>query len=388
MNAELIKFFKATGTIILSVFAIYLTIGMLLGCLPSYIEGELGGGSLTVGIVIGLQSLATLLFRAYSGKLTDTIGAKQSFNKGLLFVVLSAIIYLLASGFIHGFGLAILMICVARTLHGMAESLIVTGGLTWAIHEVGIAQSGKVMTWNGIAMYGGIAIGAPLAIGLEKNLGIQSIFWTMLLLSLLSLILTFKRKGAPVDPEFKRIPFYKVISQVSAQGLGLAFSSIGFACISSFITLLFTHYHWIHVSKAFIGFGVAYVAVRIFFGHLPDRLGGYKVAIYSFILAAVGQLLIALSITELWVIIGCILSGIGFSLIFPALGVLAITKVPPQMRGTALGAFAAFFDLSLAIATPLAGLLVFFWGYNSIYYFGGLCSLVAIWMIQNDLSKS
>jgi hypothetical protein len=62
-----------------------------------------------------------------------------------------------------------------------------------------------------------------------------------------------------------RAPFYKVIGKISSQGLGLAFSSIGFACISSFVALFFTQKQWGDASLAFMLFGGSYVLVRIFF---------------------------------------------------------------------------------------------------------------------------
>ena len=81
-NAE--KGFAALITpIIISVFAVYLTIGMTLGVLPSYIKNDLKFGNLIVGAVIGLQSIATLLTRAYSGRITDTLGAKTGNHRGL-----------------------------------------------------------------------------------------------------------------------------------------------------------------------------------------------------------------------------------------------------------------------------------------------------------------
>ncbi|MNW01771.1 major facilitator superfamily transporter [compost metagenome] len=84
----------------------------------------------------------------------------------------------------------------------------------------------------------------------------------------------------------------------------------------------------------------------MFFSSFPDRFGGYKIALVSLLIEAAGQLLICLSLTETMALVGCALTGVGFSLIFPALGVLAIKKVAPQMRGTALAGYAAFFDLS------------------------------------------
>jgi predicted MFS family arabinose efflux permease len=77
-------------------------------------------------------------------------------------------------------------------------------------------------------------------------------------------------------------------------------------------------------------------------------------------------------------IVGCALTGIGFSLVFPSLGVLAIKKVTPHMRGTALGAYSAFFDLSLGLAGPIAGIIAGWFGYQAIYIFGAAGALLAI----------
>src|SRR5690606_26847418 len=77
----------------------------------------------------------------------------------------------------------------------------------------------------------------------------------------------------------KRTPFYKVLGAVLWPGMGLALSSVGFGLITAFIALLFAAKQWGNASLAFTAFGLAFISARIFFGHLPDKLGGAKVAL-------------------------------------------------------------------------------------------------------------
>jgi len=381
------RFQKIIIPIIVSVFAIYLSIGMTLGVLPGFVKNDLKFDSLLVGVVIGLQFLATLLTRAYAGKLTDTKGPKLSSKIGILLIILSGIIYLIAAVFSQLALVALGLIMLARIVHGIAESLSITSALTWGIGLVGTQKSGKVMTWNGIAMYAGIAIGAPLAIWMKSTFGLSAVFAGLIFLSVISWLSTVQLPTLAVDASHVRTPFYKVIGLIAGQGLGLAFSSIGFACISSFISLLFAAKNWGNPSMAFMIFGTAYILTRVFFSSFPDRFGGYRVALVSLLIEAAGQLLICFSLTETMALLGCALTGVGFSLIFPALGVLAIKKVAPQMRGTALAGYAAFFDLSLALAGPIAGLIAGWFSYQAIYLFGAISCLLALFIVFSNKSK-
>ncbi|MEI3791135.1 MULTISPECIES: MFS transporter [unclassified Chryseobacterium] len=377
-KGQTINFYTATMPIILSVFAIYLTIGISLGVLPKFVQNNLGFNSIIIGMVIGLQSLATLLTRAYSGKITDTKGAKKSKMLGVLLSVIAGIAYILAVSFQASPQTALVFLLLARMIHGVGESFLVTGALTWGIGLVGHQNSGKVMTWNGIAMYAGIAVGAPLSIWMSKDFGVLPAFILIMLLPFVSWISTAKLPSIPVDKGHIRTPFYKVIGAVSGQGLSLAFSSMAFGCIASFVGLFFTEKNWGDASLAFITFGACYVLTRILFASFPDKYGGFRIAFISLIIEAAGQIIIWTSASKAMAILGCGLTGVGFSLIFPALGVLAIQKVKPQMRGTALGAYVAFVDLSLGLAGPAAGLAAGWFNYQAVYLFGGLSCIISI----------
>jgi hypothetical protein len=57
----------------------------------------------------------------------------------------------------------------------------------------------------------------------------------------------------------------------------------------------------------------------------------------------------------------------GFSLIFPALGVEAANAFPASVRGSVLGVYTAFADLSLFLAGPLAGAVIHGFGYSAVF---------------------
>ncbi len=377
-------FYRAIIPIILSVFGVYLTIGIVLGVLPEFVQRRLGYGSIVVGLVIGLQFLSTLLTRAYSGKITDTRGAKRSNRYGMVLAVFAGVAYVLAVLFREHHLPALVLLLLARILHGVGESFLVTGALTWGIGLVGHSKSGKVMTWNGIAMYAGIAIGAPLSIALSSHYGLLPAFLPVILLPFAGGLATAKLPSVPVDKTHIRTPFYKVVGAISAQGLSLALSSFAFGCIASFIALFFTEKHWGDASLAFTVFGICYVLTRVFLASFPDKFGGFNVAFISLLIEIAGQLLIWSSASKAVAIIGCGLTGIGFSLVFPALVVLAIQKVSPQMRGTALGAYVAFVDLSLGLAGPVAGFVAGWFNYQAVYAFGGIsCMLSLLLLVYN-----
>ena len=81
---------------------------------------------------------------------------------------------------------------------------------------------------------------------------------------------------------------------------------------------------------------------------------------------------------------GALLTGIGFSLIFPSMGVDATRRVSPELRGRAVGNFTAFFDIAIGLTGPLVGLLVGPLGFQSAFLVGALATLVAIGLLLAD----
>ena len=132
--------------------------------LPGYVLNTLGFGSTMAGLVIGLQYLTTLLSRPLAGQLADRLGAKRTVMTGLAVLSVSGLLTALAIILPASPWVALVLLMAGRILQGIASALISTPSCTWAIGLHGPSRTAQIMSWNGIAAYGGTAIGAPLGV--------------------------------------------------------------------------------------------------------------------------------------------------------------------------------------------------------------------------------
>ncbi|WP_050462756.1 MFS transporter [Herbaspirillum autotrophicum] len=371
-------------TTLLSLAAIiffgFMTIGMPLPVIPVYVNQTLGFGSLMVGIAVGLQSVVTLLLRSFAGHTVDTRGAKYAVLKGLCGCVAAGVLYRVSAAFAdQSPTLALIILLSGRAVLGFAESLILTGGMTWGIGLLGPAHASRAISWQGISMYTAIAVGAPAGAALLQRWGFISVAYTVIVLPLIAILVALALP--PAKPMAgTRLPFIQVIGRVWRPGLAMTLGSIGYAVIAAFITLFYASRGWSDAAYALTAYSLTFIGMRLLFGDAVKRFGGARVAAGSLLIEAVGQGLLWSASSPTMAVIGAALTGIGFSLVFPALGVEAIKNVPHQNRGAALAAYSGFFDLGLGLIGPLAGLVVGAFGYETIFLCGAASAIIGAFL--------
>jgi MFS family permease len=366
--------------VIAALFCGYLAVGLPLPVLPLFIHERLGFDALTVGLVIGLQFLATVLTRGYAGRLVDGQGGRRSALQGAIGCALAGLLYLVAA--LHEWSptAALAIVVAGRLVAGFGESQFVTGCVSWSIASVGPQRAGLSMSWTGIAMFGALSIGAPMGMWLYRGHGLPAVMVACIAAPLAAWAVarataTYRMVGGP------RLAFRRVVGQIWRQGLGLTLQGVGLAGLTAFASLYFAARGWSHAGVVMTCFGVGFIAVRLLLGHLPDKIGGRRVALWSLVVEAIGQALVWGAPFEVVALAGAFVGGLGCALIYPALGVEALKRVPPANRGSAIGAFAAFLDIAYGLAGPTAGLVAGRFGYAAVYALGAMAALLGVALV-------
>lgn len=371
--------------IMTAVFVAFLVIGLAMPVLPLHVHDGLGLGAFVVGLVAGAQFAASLLSRFWSGSYADSRGGKRAVVSGLLIAAAAGLLYLLSLRFAGAPVMSVMILLVGRAVLGGAESFIITGALSWGLGLGGPENTGKVMAWVGTAMYVAFAVGAPVGSALYAVYGFTAIALATTLIPLATLLLIAPRRA--VAPLVQARPsFTRVVSAIWAPGIGLAFSSVGFGAITTFVVLLFAQRGWGMAWLALTVFATAFVVARVLFGHLADRVGGARVSLVCALIEASGLALIWLASGPALALFGAAITGFGYSLVYPGFGVEAVRRAPPESRGLAMGAYTAFLDLALGLANPGLGLVASKAGLGAVFLVSALvvtCSAVVATRLLN-----
>lgn len=361
--------------IIAALFCGYLAVGLPLPVIPLFVHAHLGFSNLVVGLVIGIQFLVTVLTRGYAGRVTDQEGGRRSALQGALVMAVAGLLYLVAAlpGLSPAASLGVIV--AGRLAAGLGESQFVTGCVSWSIASVGPQRAGLSMSWTGIAMFAALSIGAPMGMAMYQRYGLAASMAACIAAPLLATVIALGTASYP-SPRGARLPFHRVVGRIWREGLGLMLQGVGLSGLTAFASLYFAARQWDSAGWVMTAFGAGFIAVRMLLGHLPDRLGGYRVAAWSLAVEAIGQALLWFAPNAGVALAGAMVTGLGCALVFPALGVEALKRVPPANRGSAMGAFVAFLDIAYGLAGPAAGVIAGHFGYAAVYEFGAGCALL------------
>ena len=361
-------------------FVCYLSIGLPLAVLPPYVHFRMGYSAALAGLVVSIQYIATLASRPWAGRISDRAGAKVSVEWGMAACTLSGVLLVAAAALHRAPWPSLSTLILSRLVLGVGESLGSTGSTLWGITSAGPEHTARVISFNGISTYGAMALGAPLGVVLDQQWGLASLGLLTIFIGAGSFVMA-SRKSPVHGAHGEHLPFSHVMLRVAPHGMGLALGGVGYSVLATFVTLFYLSRHWDGAALCLTAFGLAFIAARLLFIHTIDRFGGFPVGIACLAVESMGVLLLWRAPLPWVAFTGAAITGFGFSLVFPALGVEAVKRVTESNRGTALGVYTAFADVSFFLTGPLAGAVIGVYGYASAFLFALVSVLTALGIV-------
>jgi predicted MFS family arabinose efflux permease len=98
-------------------------------------------------------------------------------------------------------------------------------------------------------------------------------------------------------------------------------------------------------------------------------------------MSAAGMAIMAIWGTVAGLLVGTAFFAIGASLLYPALLLLALSGAPESERGSVVGTFSAFFDLSQGLGSLVVGATAAATSYRGAFGLGAVCSVLGfVWL--------
>jgi MFS family permease len=362
------------GVAFAGVFAVtfcgLVAVGAVLPVLPRFVHGPLDSGNVAVGIVIGSYAITGLLLRPFAGRLADHRGRKPAVLLGSVLVALGGFMYLLPLG-VPG-------LIAARLVLGAGEGTVFTAGSAWIVDLAPIERRGRVIGLYGLSVWAGLSIGPLIGELLLQASGYTLVWIFAGVLPLLGALIA-ARLPDPFHPApHPEEEHHTLIEREAVRpGAALALGSIGYGTMAAFVVLHLESRGVGHGAAVFGAFATMVVLTRLIGGDLPDRVGPVRVAITAAVVEAIGLATIAIAHSLPIAIAGALAMGAAFSLLYPSLSLIVVSRVSETRRGAALGTFTAFFDAGVGFGAPLAGAAAALSSYEGAFLLAAMIALVS-----------
>jgi MFS family permease len=353
----------------------FLALSMLLPVLPRYVENELGGGSIAVGIASGSLFVGAILLRPYAGRIGDRTGRRRLIIGGAAIVAATTAMY----GLVH----SLVWLVAIRSLTGLGEAAFFVGAATMITDLSPPQRRGEAVSYWSVAVYGGLAFGPVIG---ELVMGDDRFMLTWAVAAALAagaaLIGVWTRDVPRHDAP--RAGGHLLHRAAVAPGTVLALSLIGLAGFQAFVPL-YADDLGAGPEGVFLCYGVLVLGVRIVGARLPDTLGPVRAGSFATAFGAAGLAVMASWKGMVGLYAGTVLFSAGMSMLYPSLLLLALQGVPDSERASVVGTFSSFFDLSQALGAFVCGAVVAAAGNRGAFATGAVLSVVALVLLRSGI---
>lgn len=320
---------------------------MLIPTIPIYLL-QFAAKESEIGFLVGMISVSALILRPFVGRGLLTIPEKTFMLVGALIYTVSCLAYLIAAPFWP--------LLAVRVLHGVGLALFSTASFTFAVSIIPEAHRGQLISIFYLANNLALALGPYVGMVLINHFSFVVLFSACAALSLCALTMTTKmRKRVSVPPGQKEEAGGSFLSREALPAATIALmTNMIWGTLSAFIPLYALKHGLANPGIFFVFMAATIILGRSCGGRLLDIWGREKIILPCLMLIIAGLILLVFSESLTMFILVAVVLGMGWSLLFPSLLILAIEQAGPA-HGPAMGTFTALADLGMGLGPMIMG---------------------------------
>lgn len=329
---------------------------------PRYVEGELGGSKVAVGVALGIFSVSAVFARPMIGRLGDQRGRRFIIVAGttLTGLIIAA----------HALATTLETMYVVRLAMGATQGAFFVGSATLVNDLAPEDRRGEATNYFSVAIYGGMALGPLLGETIERAAGFPPAFVAGGLALGLSSLLALRLPADEPEPE-PDTPAAAGTDGVAppparggflhpnaiVPGLILMGGLVTFTALNGFMPLYVEEEGIGSAGTVLLLYGLLVLVMRVVGSRLTDRFGTLRMGTVSLIGQAAGMAVMWWWVSEYGLYAATAILAIGGSFLYPTLLTAAIHGVPRNERARATSTFTLAFELSAGLGGPILGIV-------------------------------
>jgi MFS family permease len=348
--------------IVLATFAYFLSVGTLLPTLPRYIKGPLGGGSVAVGLSVGVLNFSALLLNLWAGRLGDRRGRR------LLMVTGAAVAGTATAGLLVVKSLP--GVLALRAIGGAGEAMFFVGGAS-AINDLAPDERrGEAVSYFSLALHAGIALGPMMGEAVLAADRFSLVWMVAAACALMAAALAGRLPDTRPVVTPGAVATQMVHPAAILPGLVVVSGGVGLAGFNAFVPLYALQLGLGGSRFVFFVFSAVMILMRTLAARLPDRLGPVGSAQVALLGTGAGLAAIAAWQTPAGLFAGTVIFALGHAMLFPSMLTLAVRRAPAHQRAAVVGTLTSFLDLGFAAGPVALGVVVGGFGYPGAFLTG------------------
>ncbi|HEX5016144.1 MAG TPA: MFS transporter [Actinomycetes bacterium] len=352
----------------------FLAEGAAIYALPLYVTGPVGSNQAGAGVAFGTFAIAALLVRPIAGRLADTRGRFPL----LVFGASTTALALVLTAQVESLAAVILLRC----LFGLGEAAFVVAGFAALADLAPPSRLGEALSYNSLSLYTGLAVGPLVADLLADRWGLDVAWYAAAILAAGAVAATFgvgETLRGDVHSGARRLIHWPAVPA----GLGFLASIIAISAFVAFAALRAGDVELGNAGLPLFMYGATVVVCRIAFAKVPDRLPSLPLGAASLTAMACGLTVAAGWHTQIGLLCGAIIFGVGVAFSTPAFFSAMFATAAPDQRGAASATASILLDIGLGFGPLALGLVAESLGLSWTFGVGAGIALVGtLWVLR------